>query len=90
MARKIYIKFSNGSTTQLIDMYDEARQNEAIENGFLMVPTDEGLPATIDSSDLITTADLSRAQMLRAISERHRVRNEAISAQSTLSQRFSS
>lgn len=33
----VYIKFTNGAVTKLINMNDEVSQNEAIENGFYML-----------------------------------------------------
>ena len=48
-----YIKFSNGSTTRLINMNDEVTQKEAEEDGFLMVIGKDGIPEHIDSSELL-------------------------------------
>lgn len=88
MAHKIYIKFSNGSTTQLVDMYNEARQNELIEDGFLMQKDSDGLPATVDSTELITENNLEKAQMLKAIAEKHASKNDRMAAQDTLSKKY--
>ena len=87
MAKKTYIKFSNGSTTLLIDMYDEARQREVIEDGFLTVMDGE-LPASVESSELIAQGDPSRAEMLRAIAERHANANAKGKANQSLSGRY--
>ena len=66
--KKTYVKFSNGSTTMLIDMYDSVRQAEAQENGFYAVIDEEdGVPVTVDSSELVSNNDKNKADMLRAI-----------------------
>lgn len=81
MNEQIYIKFSNGSTTQLVDLYNEERQAEVIEDGFIMVTDEEGMPETVSSSEIITEVHLERADMLRKIKERHEAKNEVLKAQ---------
>lgn len=48
-----YIKFTNGSTTRLINMNNEVAQREAEEDGFRMVIGADGVPEHMDSSDLL-------------------------------------
>ena len=66
----VYIKFSNGSVTQLVNMNNEVAQNEAIENGFYMVMDDNGIPEVIESETLLTNRNEDRAAMLAAIADK--------------------
>ena len=63
----VYIKFSNGSVTQLVNMNNEVAQNEAIENGFYMVMDDNGVPEVVESETLLANRNEDRAAMLAAI-----------------------
>lgn len=66
----VYIKFSNGSVTQLVNMNNEVAQNEAIENGFYMVMDDNGVPEVVESETLLTNRNEDRAAMLAAIADK--------------------
>ena len=66
----VYIKFSNGSVTQLVNMNNEVAQNEAIENGFYMVMDDNGVPEVVESETLIANRNEDRAAMLAAIADK--------------------
>lgn len=48
-----YVKFTNGSTTRLINMNNEVAQREAEEDGFYMVIGADGVPEHMDSSELL-------------------------------------
>ncbi len=48
-----YIKFTNGSTTRLLNMNNEVAQREAEDDGFYMVMGEDGIPAHIESSELL-------------------------------------
>ena len=49
----IYLKFSNGAVSQLINVENEVAQAEAIENGFKLVREADGSPAIVDSNTLL-------------------------------------
>lgn len=66
----IYIKFTNGSTTMLINMNDEVKQNDAIESGFYMLKDADGSPAIVDSEDLIKDRSKSRAELIDSINKK--------------------
>lgn len=66
----VYIKFTNGAVTKLINMNDEVSQNEAIENGFYMLTDENGTPEVIESEELVAGKNLDRAVMLNAIAEK--------------------
>ena len=66
----VYIKFTNGAVTKLINMNDEVSQNEAIENGFYMLTDENGTPEVIESAELVAGKNLERAAMLNAIAEK--------------------
>ena len=66
----VYIKFSNGSVTQLVNMNNEVAQNEAIENGFYMVMDDKGVPEIVESETLLANRNEDRAAMLAAIADK--------------------
>lgn len=66
----VYIKFSNGSVTQLVNMNNEVAQNEAIENGFYMVMDDNGVPEVVESETLLVNRNEDRAAMLAAIADK--------------------
>lgn len=66
----VYIKFSNGSVTQLVNMNNEVAQNEAIENGFYMVMDNNGVPEVVESETLIANRNEDRAAMLAAIADK--------------------
>ena len=66
----VYIKFSNGSVTQLINMNNEVAQIEAIENGFYMVMDDNGVPEVVESETLVANRNEDRAAMLAAIADK--------------------
>ena len=66
----VYIKFSNGSVTQLVNMNNEVAQNEAIENGFYMVMDDNGVPEVVESETLLANRNEDRAAMLAAIADK--------------------
>lgn len=66
----VYIKFSNGSVTQLINMNNEVAQIEAIENGFYMVMDENGVPEVVESETLVANRNEDRAAMLAAIADK--------------------
>lgn len=67
----IYIKFSNGSTTRLINMHNEVAQREAEEDGFQMVMGEDGVPETVDSSALtMNKMESERSLLIKKISEK--------------------
>ena len=66
----VYIKFSNGSVNQLVNMNNEVAQNEAIENGFYMVMDDNGVPEVVESETLLANRNEDRAAMLAAIANK--------------------
>ena len=66
----VYIKFSNGSVTQLVNMNNEVAQNEAIENGFYMVMDDNGVTEVVESETLSANRNEDRAAMLAAIADK--------------------
>lgn len=66
----VYIKFTNGAVTKLINMNDEVSQNEAIENGFYMLTDENGTPEVVESAELVAGKNLDRAVMLNAIAEK--------------------
>lgn len=66
----VYIKFSNGSVTQLVNMNNEVAQIEAIENGFYMVMDDNGVPEVVESETLVANRNEDRAAMLAAIADK--------------------
>lgn len=84
----VYIKFSNGSTSMLIDMYNEVKQNEAIENGFHMEIELDGTPIVVESSQLEVSEDVGRAEMLERIREKLGGRSENMKAKRSLSARY--
>lgn len=49
----IYLKFSNGAVSQLINVENEVAQAEAIDNGFKLVREADGSPAIVDSNTLL-------------------------------------
>ena len=65
----VYIKFSNGSVTQLVNMNNEVAQNEAIENGFYMVMDDNGVPEVVGSETLLANREEDRAARVAAIAD---------------------
>jgi hypothetical protein len=64
-----YIKFTNGSTTRLINMNNEVEQKEAELDGFKMVIGKDGIPDHIDSSDLINNSGLRDARLIALASK---------------------
>ena len=66
----VYIKFSNGSVTQLVNMNNEVAQIEAIENGFYMVMDENGVPEVVESETLVANRNEDRAAMLAAIADK--------------------
>lgn len=66
----VYIKFSNGATTQLINMNNEVAQNEAIDNGFFMLVDENGVPEVVESETLVKNKSKDRAAMLEAIADK--------------------
>lgn len=66
----VYIKFSNGATTQLINMNNEVAQSEAVENGFFMIVDENGVPEVVESDTLVKNKDKDRADMLEAIADK--------------------
>lgn len=66
----VYIKFSNGSVTQLVNMNNEVAQNDAIENGFYMLMDDNGVPEIVESETLLANRNEDRAVMLAAIADK--------------------
>lgn len=72
----VYIKFTNGSTTMLINMNDEVKQNEAIECGFYMVKDPDGSPAIVESEELLKGKSKSRAEMIDSINKKLSAKSE--------------
>lgn len=70
MGKKVYIKFTNGSTTMLIDVNDEIKQNDAIESGFYMVTDEDGSPAVVTSEELMKGKSKSQAELINAVQEK--------------------
>lgn len=66
----VYIKFSNGSVTQLVNMNNEVAQNEAVENGFYMLMDENGVPEIVESETLLANRNEDRAAMLAAIADK--------------------
>lgn len=66
----VYIKFSNGSVTQLVNMNNEVAQNEAVENGFYMLTDENGVPEIVESETLLVNRNEDRAAMLAAIADK--------------------
>lgn len=66
----VYIKFSNGSVTQLVNMNNEVAQNEAVENGFYMLTDENGVPEIVESETLLANRNEDRAAMLAAIADK--------------------
>lgn len=65
-----YVKLTNGSTTMLVNMYDEARQNELISDGFYYDSDEDGAPKTVESTELITNRQTEHSEMLKQIQDR--------------------
>lgn len=65
-----YIKYTNGSTNLLINMYDEVKQNEAIESGFHMVQDEDGSPAIIESENLIRSNNSKHSAIIDSVLEK--------------------
>lgn len=73
----VYIKFSNGSVTQLVNMNNEVAQNEAVENGFYMLKDENGVPEIVESETLLANRNEDRAAMLAAIADKLASRSKA-------------
>ena len=73
----VYIKFSNGSVTQLVNMNNEVAQNEAVENGFYMLMDENGVPEIVESETLLANRNEDRAAMLAAIADKLASRSKA-------------
>lgn len=84
----VYIKFTNGAVTKLINMNDEVSQNEAIENGFYMLTDEAGTPEVIESSELIAGKNLERAAMLNAIAEKLAAKSNKNKNSKTLTSKY--
>lgn len=67
---KIYIRFTDGATTLLIDMNDQEAQNEAIDNGFYMIYDENNKPSIVESSELLKGKSPTRETILEAVQER--------------------
>lgn len=65
-----YLRFTNGAVEQLVNINNEIAQNECIDNGFVLVTDKDGLPALVESSELIKAKNDSRADLLRAIQQK--------------------
>lgn len=65
-----YIKLTNGSTTMLINMYDEARQKELLSDGFYYDLDKDGLPKTIDSASLIAGRNTEHSELIKKIQDK--------------------
>lgn len=72
-----YVKFSNGSTTRLINMNNEVAQREAVDDGFYMVMGDDGIPAHIESSELINGTRQDRDVRLLALASKLASKNNS-------------
>ena len=64
-----YLKFTRGGVSRLINMYDEAQINEAIDDGFTL-QSKKGKPLTVESNELITgKSRASREDVLESVQE---------------------
>lgn len=80
----LYIKFTNGAVTRLINANNEVAQNDALENGFYMLTDSDGVPEAVDSQELIAGRDQNKAQMLAAIREKLEKKSTANKTNRTL------
>lgn len=71
-----YIKFTNGSTTRLINMNNEVTQHEAEDDGFHMIIGEDGIPEHIESSELINNTS-DRDARLVALANKLASKNES-------------
>lgn len=68
---KNYVKFRSFGCTRLIDIYDEASQKEAMEDGYNLVLKKDGTPDIITSDELISGKSKSEmSDILNVIKER--------------------
>lgn len=84
----VYIKFTNGAVTKLINMNDEVSQNEAIENGFYMLTDEAGTPEVVESAELVAGKNLERAAMLSAIAEKLAAKSNKNKNSKTLTSKY--
>lgn len=84
----VYIKFTNGAVTKLINMNDEVSQNEAIENGFYMLTDEAGTPEVVESAELVAGKNLERAAMLNAIAEKLATKSNKNKNSKTLTSKY--
>lgn len=84
----VYIKFTNGAVTKLINMNDEVSQNEAIENGFYMLTDEAGTPEVVESAELVAGKNLERAAMLNAIAEKLAAKSNKNKNSKTLTSKY--
>lgn len=80
----VYIKFTNGSVTKLIDVNNEIAQNDALENGFYMLIDKNGTPEVVESDDLVKNRNVERAAMLQKIADKLEHKNRENLTKSTL------
>lgn len=59
-----YVKFTNGSTTRLINMNNEVAQREAEDDGFYMIIGVDGIPEHVESSELVNGRSNRDARLL--------------------------
>lgn len=59
-----YVKFTNGSTTRLINMNNEVAQREAEDDGFYMIIGADGIPEHVESSELVNGRSNRDARLL--------------------------
>lgn len=84
----VYIKFTNGAVTKLINMNDEVSQNEAIENGFYMLTDENDTPEVVESAELVAGKNLERAAMLNAIAEKLAAKSNKNKNSKTLTSKY--
>lgn len=84
----VYLKFTNGAVTKLINVSNEVAQADALDNGFYMVTDENGSPEVVESTDLIKDRSDNRADLLRRVAEKLAVKNQQVKNQSTLSSKY--
>lgn len=84
----VYIKFTNGAVTKLINMNNEVAQNDAMENGFYMIVDDNGIPEVVESHELVRDANVERAVMLQRIADKLANKNKDNQTKTTVAAKY--
>ena len=82
-----YLRFTNGSTTLLINYLDTVRQDKAVEDGFYLVEDEDGSPATGTSDELLVRDDNNKAAIIRAVQDKIKSRSSTLKKANTLAAR---